>query len=150
MPKKVKIPKKIAGVKIPKKARKTANKAIRMGANPVVRELAAAAIGAAGARAAGDRKDERREENRAEHREGHRENHRSGYRAEIHIDGARVAEAFRVAALDGLRRFLEGFEEGLRDIKAEAARYEDEEEEEEEELPRRRPANDSRPGAARD
>ena len=48
MAKSVKIPKKIAGVKIPKKARKTANKAIKMGAGPVVRELAAAAIGAAG------------------------------------------------------------------------------------------------------
>jgi hypothetical protein len=133
MPKNVKIPKKIAGVKIPKKARKTANKAIKMGANPVVRELAAAAIGAAGARAAaerGDRKDEGREE--------HREESRSGYRAEIHVDGARVAEAFRAAAIDGLRRFLEGFEEGLRNIR-EAA--------EDEEPADPEPASGARPGA---
>ena len=144
MPKNVKIPKKIAGVKIPKKARKTANKAIKMGANPVVRELAAAAIGAAGARAAGDRGD-RKDEGREEQRE----ESRSGYRAEIHVDGARVAEAFRAAAIDGLRRFLEGFEEGLRDIQERSARDEDEEEEEEEERPRRGAASGSRPGAGR-
>src|SRR6185369_4504313 len=109
MSKSVKIPKKIAGVKIPKKARKTANKAIRMGASPVVRELAVAAIGAAGGRAAGERKAER----------GHGES--AAYRAEIHVDGSKVAEAFRAAAIDGLRRFLEGFEEGLRDIAEQAA-----------------------------
>ena len=138
MAKNVKIPKKIAGVKIPKKARKTANKAIKMSASPVVRELAAAAIGAAGARAAGgsgDRKEESREEGRA------------GYRAEIHIDGSRVAEAFKVAALDGLRRFLEGFEEGLRELNARAREDEEDEEIEEEERPRRRPASGPRPGA---
>ena len=140
MAKNVKIPKKIAGVKIPKKARKTANKAIRMGASPVVRELAAAAICAAGARTAGgpgDRKEESPEERRA------------GYRAEIHVDGARVAEAFRAAAIDGLRRFLEGFEEGLREINARAREDEEDEEIEEEERPRRKPASGPRPGAGR-
>ena len=57
MTKSVKIPKKIAGVKIPKQARKTANRAIKVGAGPVVREIAAAAIGAANARDRGERKD---------------------------------------------------------------------------------------------
>src|SRR4051794_33530373 len=104
MARNVKIPKKIAGVKIPKKARKTANKAIRMGASPVVRELAAAAIGAAGARAGGERK---------QPEEGLR--HIAGS-AHVRIDGGRIGEAFRTAAIDGLRRFLEGFEEGLRKI----------------------------------
>ena len=127
MARNVKIPKKIAGVKIPKKARKTANKAIRMGASPVVRELAVAAIGAAGGRAAGDRKAERGD------------GERTAYRAEIHVDGSKVAEAFRAAAIDGLRRFLEGFEEGLRDIAEQAAPDEG----------RPRPARASRPGAAR-
>jgi hypothetical protein len=104
MARNVKIPKKIAGVKIPKKARKTANKAIRMGASPMVRELAAAAIGAAGARAAGERK---------EPAEGPRH---IGGGADVRIDAGKIGEAFRSAAIDGLRRFLEGFEEGLRDI----------------------------------
>src|SRR5436305_1125948 len=63
MTKSVKIPKTIAGGKLPKKARKTANKAIKMGASPIVRELAAAAIGAAGGKAAGERKNPPNEEN---------------------------------------------------------------------------------------
>src|SRR5689334_17509687 len=129
MAKKVKIPKKIAAVKLPKQARKTANKAIRMGASPVVRELAAAAIGAAGAKAAGARKDPD---------EGLRQIRTS---AAVHIDAGKVGEAFRTAAIDGLRRFLEGFEEGLRNIN-EAARAED--------APKRGSVRASRPGAARD
>jgi hypothetical protein len=36
--------------------------------------------------------------------------------ARIHVDGNKVAEAFRAAALNGLRSFLEGLEEGLRDL----------------------------------
>jgi len=109
MTKSVKIPKKIAGVKLPKQARKTANKAIKMSANPIVREFAVAAIGAAGAKAAGERKD-------PDH--GLRQIRGS---AQIHIDAGKVGEAFRTAAIDGLRRFLEGFEEGLRDISESAA-----------------------------
>ena len=132
MPKNVKIPKKIAGVKLPKKARKTANKAIKLGASPVVRELAAAAIGAAAAKA-GD-KAPRREEVRAVG--GH-----------IQVELGEIGEVLRDAALDGLRRFLEGFEEGMRTL---AARdHDDEEEEEEEERPRPRAAKASRPGAGR-
>ena len=129
MTKNVKIPKKIAGVKLPKKARKTANKAIKRGAGPVVREIAAA-IGAAGTRPAGERKDPY---------EGLR---RISGSAQIHIDAGKVGEAFRAAALDGLRRFLEGFEEGLRNIGEPAAPDGD--------RPGARPASGPRPGAARD
>jgi hypothetical protein len=32
----------------------------------------------------------------------------------VHIEGSKVAEAFRAAAVNGLRSFLEGLEEGLR------------------------------------
>jgi hypothetical protein len=109
MAKNVKIPKKIAGVKLPKQARKTANKAIKMGASPAVRQFAAAAIGAAGAKAAGERKDP-----------DHGLRHVRGSAA-IRIDAGKVGEAFRTAAIDGLRRFLEGFEEGLRNISEPAA-----------------------------
>jgi len=108
MTKNLKIPKKIAGVKIPKKARKTANKAIKTGANPAVRQFAAA-IGAAGARAAGDRKDP---DEGLHHIRGD---------AHVQIDASAVGEAFRAAAIDGLRRFLDGFEEGLRNISERAA-----------------------------
>jgi hypothetical protein len=130
MTKKVKIPKRIAGVKIPKKARKTANKAIRLGASPVVRELAVAAIGAAGGKAAADRRQSSGEENG------------SGRRAEVHIDTAGIGEAFRTAAIDGLLLFLEGFEEGLRNLGGQAAPDED--------RPKPKPASGSRPGAPRD
>jgi hypothetical protein len=92
MPKTVKIPRKIAGVKLPKRVRRMAKEAIKAGAGPVVREIAAAALGAAHARANVGR---------------------AGTR--IEIDGGRIGEAFRSAAIDGLRRFLEGLEEGLRD-----------------------------------
>jgi len=129
MTKNVKIPKKIAGVKISKKARKTANKAIKFGSSPAMREFAAAAIGAAGSRAAGDRKDP-----------DHGLHHIRG-RAHFEIDGAKVGEAFRTAAIDGLRRFLEGFEEGLRNISEAAARDAD---------PSGPRASASRPGADRD
>jgi hypothetical protein len=95
MPNNVKIPKKIAGVKLPKRVRKKAKKAIKAGAGPVVREIAAAALGAAHARANVGRPGTR-----------------------IEIDGGRIGEAFRSAAIDGLRRFLEGLEEGLREAPA--------------------------------
>ena len=111
MPKNLKLPKKIAGVKLPRKARKTANKAIRMGANPVVRELAVAAIGAAGGKATGERKRPKADVESF------------GARGQAEIDLGKVGEAFRAAAIDGLRRFLEGLEEGLRELSenAEAA-----------------------------
>ena len=101
MAKSLKLPKRIAGVKLPRKARKTANKAIKVGANPVVRELAVAAIGAAGGKAMGDNKAPKAEA------EG------SNGRAQAELDFAKVGEAFRTAAIDGLRRFLEGFDKHL-------------------------------------
>jgi hypothetical protein len=127
MARNLKLPKKIAGVKLPRKARKTANKAIKMGANPVVRELAVAAFGAAGAKAMGERKEPRAEAGS------------SGGRVQAELDFGKVGEAFRVAAIDGLRRFLEGFEEGLRELseRAEAAG----------ETGKRKAANPPRPGA---
>ncbi|TMJ20123.1 MAG: hypothetical protein E6G92_10320 [Alphaproteobacteria bacterium] len=103
MTKGLKIPKTVAGVKLPKKVRKRAKKAIKMGASPVVREIAAAAIGAAAGKAAGTGGSARRSE--------------GGGRARIHFEGGEIGEAFRSAAVAGLQRFLEGFEEGLRGMK---------------------------------
>ena len=103
MTKKLKIPKEIAGVKLPKKVRKRAKKAIKMGASPVVREIAAAAIGAATAKAA-----------------AHNAGPGGRARVRVQFDGGEIRDAFRSAAVAGLQRFLEGFEEGLRDLKVSA------------------------------
>lgn len=46
---KLKVPKRIAGVKVPKKVRKTANKALKLADNPLAMDLAAAALAAAAA-----------------------------------------------------------------------------------------------------
>jgi hypothetical protein len=89
---KVKIPKKIAGVKIPKKARKKARKALDMADNPFMRGLATAAL--ASAAQAGVR--------------------RRAKAGRVDIGGDALAEAVREAARSGLRAFMEGLEEGLR------------------------------------
>lgn len=47
---KAKVPKKIAGVKVPKKLRKTANRALKLADNPLVRDAAAAALAAGATR----------------------------------------------------------------------------------------------------
>ena len=96
MPRTVRIPKKIAGVKVPRQVRKKVKQTIKANAGPIVREIAAAAIGAASAKAA-----------------GRRESGERRYERRIEIDGDRIAEAFRTAAINGLRSFLEGLEEGL-------------------------------------
>ena len=114
----VKIPKRVAGVKIPKKVRRKVKKAAKMADSPVVREVAAAALGAAAqvkaaraeAKAAGA-------EARAAGAEARRAS--AAVRIEaprISIDGERVFETVRAAAIDGLRRFLEGLDEGLREL----------------------------------
>lgn len=91
---KVKIPKKVAGVKVPKKVRKRANKALKIADSPVAREVAVAALGAVGGTRAARKA--------------------TGGRALKDLDIDTVIDAAREAAVDGLRRFLEGFEEGLR------------------------------------
>lgn len=83
MPRTVRIPKKIAGVKLPRQVRKKAKKAIKASTGPLVREI------------------------------GERIARRFEGGARIEIDGERIAEAFRSAAINGLRSFLEGLEEGL-------------------------------------
>lgn len=109
----VKIPKRIGAVKLSKKVRKKAKKAIKTAASPFVRDFATAAMAAA-SRVRHERGGEAREG-----QGGEREDYRMCSETRIHVDGAKVAEAFREAALDGFRRFLEGFEEGLRKAQAE-------------------------------
>ncbi len=99
---KVKIPKRVGGVEIPKKVRKRAKKVVKMAQSESFRALAsaAAATAARGQRAARDNAAEARDEVRR-------------FAARIDIDADRIGETLRAAAIDGLRRFLEGLEEGL-------------------------------------
>ncbi len=96
---KVKVPKKVVGVKIPKKVRKRAKKALKMAESPLVREAAVAALGGAGVSKA---------------------IREAGKDGRGRIDADVLVEAIRDAALDGVRRFIEGFEEGLRKAAAAA------------------------------
>lgn len=97
---KMKVPKKVVGVKIPKKVRKRANKALKMADSPLVREAAVAALGAAGTA-----------KGLKEAGNGRGRGDRGG---PGRFDAEVLVEAIRDAALDGVRRFILGFEEGLR------------------------------------
>ena len=132
---KVKVPKKVAGVKIPKKVRKRAKQALKLAENPVVRDAAVAALGAAGVTKAatelGDGKGKGRR-----------------------IDADTLVEAIREAALEGVRRFIEGFEEGLRKATAAAGEAAEAVEQsaggDEDERPRRRGKGDGNGETRRD
>lgn len=100
---KVKIPKRVAGVKVPKKVRKQAKRALKATESDSVRRFAAAAIGAAAKAGTA----QARRWDAADRRTG-------GLAVGVKIDGDKVVETIRVAALEGIQRFLEGFEEGLR------------------------------------
>ncbi|MGZ8283676.1 MAG: hypothetical protein ACXWUN_12120 [Allosphingosinicella sp.] len=109
---KVKIPKRVAGMKIPRKVRRKAKKAIRAADSPMVREFAAAAIGAV-----------------AESRVSRAARAFGGGRAigrPLRVDADQLADTIRSAALDGIRRFLEGFDEGMRDLSRRSGAKEDE------------------------
>lgn len=123
----IKIPKRIGAVKVPKQIRRKAKKAIRAAASPLVRDFAGAAMAAAQRvrREAEDLKDRASDWKEFEMCEGEH----------FHLKGSKVAEAFRDAAIAGIRTFLEGLDEGLRKAKAEAAAANDDQPE-----PRAKPA----------
>lgn len=102
---KIKIPKQVGGFEIPKKVRKRAKQTLKMAESPAMKAFAAAA--AATAAKAGREARQAGDEARTEARR---------FAANVTVDAERLGEAFRTAAIDGLRRFLEGFEEGLRNI----------------------------------
>jgi hypothetical protein len=100
----VRIPRKI-GVKVSKKVRKKVKKAVKAAASPFVRDFATAAMAAAG---------------RARRDSGHGGARDAPFQPHfVHVEGSKVAEAFRAAAINGLRSFLEGLEEGLRKAESE-------------------------------
>lgn len=119
----IKIPKRIGAMKVPKKLRKKAKRAIKAAASPFVRDFAGAAMAAAQRvrREAEEIRDRVKDE-----AEGLRDRAKEWKEFEMcdgeytHLKGSKVAEAFRDAAIAGIRSFLEGLDEGLRKAKAEA------------------------------
>ena len=87
---KAKLPKKVAGVKVPKTLRKQAKKALNLAGSPVVRELAVAGLTLAVERAL--------------------EKLGSKKKATQSLDKLELAELVRAAAAEGARRFLENYE----------------------------------------
>lgn len=97
--KKLKVPKRIAGVKVPKKARKTANKALALAENPMARQLAVAALTAAAAALS-----EKKVETAANADAG-----AGGEGGDRASDSStlKLGDLVAVAALEGARRLLE-------------------------------------------
>ena len=92
---KVKIPKRVAGVKVPKKVRKQAKRALKLTASPAVRDLALAGLTLA-AQSVIDRSGKAA----------------NGTGAKASLNGLDLGTVIHAAVAEGARRFLEGFEEG--------------------------------------
>jgi len=105
---KVKVPKRVAGVKVPKELRKQAKRALDLVDSPAARDLALAGLAIAAERVI--------DRGRAKQGNGKRlqDVFKDG------LDGLELGEVLRAAAVEGARRFLEGFEEGQRAGKASA------------------------------
>ena len=98
---KLKIPKRVAGVKVPKKLRKQAKKALKLTASPAVRDLALAGLALAAERVI--------EQGKARPKEGEA---RPGAGTKAGPDGLDLGAVIHAAVSEGARRFLEGFDEG--------------------------------------
>ena len=93
---KVKIPKRVAGVKVPKKVRKQAKKALKLTASPAVRDLALAGLTLAAERVI----------DKTKRKDGARPG------AGAKLEALELGAVIQAAVAEGARRFLEGFEEG--------------------------------------
>lgn len=91
--KKLKVPKRIAGVKVPKKIRKPVNKALAIAENPATRDLAVAALTAAAAALA--------------KKGAEAPPQRPGEAGTDPDRAGRLADMVIAAALDGARRLLD-------------------------------------------
>jgi hypothetical protein len=96
---KVKIPKRVGGVKVPKKVRKQAKKALKLTESSAVRDLALAGLTLA-AEAMLDR-------GRAASAAAAPGARKAG------LNGLDLGEVVHAAVAEGARRFLQGFEEGV-------------------------------------
>ena len=101
--KKIKVPKEVGGVKLPKKLRKLGNKAVEAARNPVVSEVVAGAMLAAAAalREGNDPKAAAGQAKRAG-REG---------AEEVRKQAGRLSDSLRALAIDLARRTLDGLED---------------------------------------
>jgi hypothetical protein len=104
---KVKIPKRVGGVKVPKKVRKQAKKALKLTESTAVRDLALAGLTLA-AEAMLDR-------GRATAAAGAAPGARKPG-----LNGLDLGEVVHAAVAEGARRFLQGFEEGAAAASADA------------------------------
>lgn len=96
---KIKVPKEVGGVKVPKQLRKLGNKAVKAARNPVVSEVVAGAMLAAAA-ALREGKDPKAAVKAG--REG---------ADEVRKQAGRLSDTLRALAIDIARRTLEGLEE---------------------------------------
>ena len=101
---KVKVPKRIAGVKVPKKLRKQAKRLLKASQSAIVRELALAGLTLAAHRMLGERGTEG--DSGAEADAGRR----GKARAKGALHGLNLAVLLEAAAAEGARRFLAGHE----------------------------------------
>lgn len=90
---KAKLPKKVAGVKVPKKLRRQAKDALKLTGSGAVRDLAIAGLTLAAERALDSM-----------------QAGRTGKKIKASLDKLDLTEVLRAAAAEGARRFLEGFE----------------------------------------
>jgi hypothetical protein len=97
--KKIKLPKEVGGVKVPKKLRKLGNKAVEAARNPVVSEVVAGAMLAAAA-ALREGKDPK-----AAVKAG------QGGADEVRKQAGRLSDSLRAMAIDLARRTLDGLED---------------------------------------
>ena len=112
---KVKVPKRVGGVKVPKKLRKQAKQALSLVDSPAARDLALAGL----AIAAESFIDRGRAQKTAKSAASEVvKQARGGKKLQDAIrdglDGMELGEMLRAAAAEGARRFLAGFEEGQR------------------------------------
>lgn len=94
---KTKVPKRVGGVKVPKKVRKQAKKALKLVDAPLVRDFAITGLTAA-AEALVQRTS-------AELRAA------GGRQRKATLDALDLGDMLRAAAIEGARRFVEGFEQ---------------------------------------
>ena len=104
---KTKVPKRIGGVKVPKKVRKQAKKAIKLVESPV-REFAISGLTAAAEALAQRTANELRSAGQTQRKAS--------------LAALDLGDMLREAAIEGARRFLEGFEDATRAASAKPAR----------------------------
>jgi hypothetical protein len=100
--KKLKIPREVGGVKVPKKLRKKAKQAVKLAKIPMARELAVAGLTAAAA-ALADSKEARRRAARVREEVDEAA-------GELRREAAKLGDVIRAAAIEGARRLLQEME----------------------------------------